>query len=299
MIRVYHNSFFAMGSRFNAVFPSNDEEVCEHIFNSIQHEVLRIESKLSYFYPGSEVNKINKTACKSSVKLDDELFTILETCMNYSKKTFGAFDITLRPVIENIEQNDKGSACAGQSHLHQIELDRINKSVRFSSDKVKIDFGGFGKGYALGKIKLYLDNSPLENVFISFGESSIYGKGRHPHGDCWTVGIKDLFNTNGSLHLFDLSDSAISISSNYYLNDSGELHSKVNVINPLTGKPADGVSIAGVKSDSALEAEILSTAFLVMEDAQIQETINMLKRTEAVKIRYSGITPVKKFYNRT
>lgn len=298
VMRVYHNSFFAMGSRFNAVFPFYNQEICEHIFNSIQSEVLRIESKLSYFYSGSEVYKINKSAYKSSVQLDEELFNILETCIDYSKITSGSFDITLRPIIESIKENGSPSTPAGQSYLNQIELDKTNKSVRFANEKVKIDFGGFGKGYALEKVKLLLENSPIENAFVSFGESSILAKGKHPGGDYWQVGIKNLFDADDSLHVFNISNSSVSTSGNYYVDDTGQLCSKINVINPETGKIAGGLSVMSIKSDSPLEAEILSTAFLVMEDEKINTTMDRFKNIEAVKISYSENKPVKKLFHK-
>jgi FAD:protein FMN transferase len=295
---VYHNSFFAMGSRFNAVLPFYNHEICEQLFNLIQNEVLRIESKLSYFYPESEVYKINKTACKSFVKIDDELFNILETCLEYSGQTFGAFDITLRPIIESIEKNGGAATKDGRSFLNQIKLNNTDKSVYFESDKVKIDFGGFGKGYALEKIKSFLDDSPIENAFISFGESSIMTKGKHPKGDNWQVGIKNFFDAQDSIHTFNLSDSSISSSGNYYVDDSGQLHNKVNVINPVTGSPVEGLSVVSVKSGSPLEAEILSTAFLVMQDEQINTVLDGFKDIEVVKVNYIDNKPVKIFFNK-
>jgi len=171
-MKVYHNSFYAMGTRFSAVFPNGDEGVCTRIFNLMKSECERIEFMLSYFNPASDVAKVNESAYKSSVVLNDELFYIISTCIKYSELTSGAFDITLRPVIEYLKNDPSASSEEViMSNMDQIELTEGKKSVRFKNDKVKIDFGGFGKGYALDKIKSILDNSPVENAFISFGES--------------------------------------------------------------------------------------------------------------------------------
>lgn len=300
-MELYHNSFLAMGSRFNAVFLSCDQEVCEKLFRLIQNEVFRIEQKISYFNPESEVFKINRTADKTDVNLDEELFGIIETCIEYSKLTFGAYDITLRPIIENLNKNGGfvlTNEDVNKSHLHEIVLNEKNKSIFFKSEKVKIDFGGFGKGYALEKIKHLLDNSPIQNVFISFGESSILAKGQHPSGKKWQVGIKDLGNYKESVHVFELSDESISSSSNYYLDDSGQICRKINVIDPTTFKPADQLAIACVKSYSPLQAEILSTAFLVMNDNQIYETLKSIKGLEANKIYFFNDKSINKNFNR-
>ena len=298
-MKVYHNSFSAMGSRFNAVFPYEDDGLCEKLFHLIKNEVIRLEAKLSYFDEKSVVSEINRSASKSAIELDDEMFDVIKTSLSYSEKTSGSFDITMRPIIETIladKKNGNGDREL-KSRLAEIELDDEQKTIRYKSDLTKIDFGGFGKGYALEKIKQLIINSSMETAFISFGESSILTKGKHPSGKKWSVGINDIFNPGESLYAFDLEDESISSSSNYYSDDSGRVQKKVNVINPFTAKPVDELGILSVKSSSPLEAEILSTAFLVMDDSQIQNAIHEFKNLEVVKILYNDNKPNIKYYN--
>jgi thiamine biosynthesis lipoprotein len=293
-MKVYHNSFYGMGSRFNAVFPYDDEEVCERIFNTIKAEVNRVERKLSYFDPLSEVSRINHEAAKKPVGLDDELFKIISTCIKYSFKTGGAYDITMRPVIEAVLNGEED--IIKKTYINDIILDPDKRTIYFNSDKVKIDFGSYGKGYALESVKEKLSASPLKHAFISFGESSVYVKGRHPGGLDWKVGIKGLSDTSESVYTFGLKDASVSSSSNYYSDDTGQIHKKVNIINPFTLKPADELAVISVKSPSPAEAEIYSTAFFVMEDEKIKEIISGLADVEAVKICYVDNEPViKKF----
>jgi FAD:protein FMN transferase len=296
-MNIYHNSFYAMGTRFNIVLPNCNEEVCVRLFNLMQAECKRIEWMLSYFDSASDVFKINESASKSFVPLDDELSNIIKICLEYARITSGAFDITIRPVIEYLGSNSSVTdEEVMKSYLNQIELNNEEKSIHFKSNKVKIDFGGFGKGYALEKIKPLLNRSSIGNAFISFGESSIMVKGKRPDGNDWQVGIKDILDKENSLHTFSFSDSSISTSSNYYVDDAGQLCKKINVISPFTKKPVEDVSVVSVKSDSPLQAEILSTAFLVMDDEQIFETIKKLNNVEAVKIFYNENKPLVKYY---
>jgi len=263
----------------------------------MKSECERIEFMLSYFNPASDVAKINESACKTFVVMDEELFNIVKTCLEYSEMTSGAYDITLRPVIEHLKNNSSNAneeiMC---SYMDQVELDEEKKSIHFQNDKVKIDFGGFGKGYALEKIKSILEKSSLENVFISFGESSIFAKGKRPDGNEWLVGIKDLYNSENSLHAFSLQNSSISTSSNFYVDDNGQLCNKINVINPFTKKTVEDLAIASVKSDSPLQAEILSTAFLVMDDEKIKEVLKNNNNVEAVKIKFIEKEPLINIY---
>ncbi len=299
MSKVYHNSFYAMGTRFNALFPSSDEEVCERIISLIEKEVIRIENKLSYFNSTSEISLINRNACKAPIKIDDELYLIIESCLNFSELTYGAFDITLRPIMEAYIEDKNLFDIRKDKHassICNIILDENEKTIFLKDDKTKIDFGGFGKGYALEKVKLILNNSPIQSAFISFGESSILTKGNRADGKEWQVGIKDFKNADESVHTFNCKDGSVSSSSNFYWDDSGQLCKKINVINPFSLSPANEFSIASVISDSPILAEILSTAILIMNDEQINESLKNFQNVEAVKICYNSLPNKKIFY---
>lgn len=76
-MKVYHNSFYAKGSRLNLVFPYDDDEICERLFNSIKIEVYRTVLKLSYFNQSSDISIINNRK-NDSLKVDLELFEIFK-----------------------------------------------------------------------------------------------------------------------------------------------------------------------------------------------------------------------------
>lgn len=276
-----------MGTRFNTVIPNADEELCERLFRMIQSEVKRIEAKLNYFDTGSIVAQINEQAFLSEVKLDDEMYELFSICLDYHNLTFGAFDITMRRIVEYYNQNPEAAESKLGSRMNSVILNRNSRSIRFSDKEAKIDFGGFGKGYALSRVKKLLDNSPIESAFVSFGESSILSKGNHPNGRGWKVGINDYW-TDDTAYSFDLFNESISTSSNYFKDDTGQLIFKVNVINPITGDLKRVREIVSVKSVSPLVCEILSTAFMNLTDEQITSIKNELKNIEAVRINYSN-----------
>ncbi|MFA7419241.1 MAG: FAD:protein FMN transferase [Melioribacteraceae bacterium] len=269
MSKVYHNAFYAMGTRMNVVLPHSDEELCERIYKMIKHEVERIETKLSYFLPHSLVSEINNRAYEADVKVDSEMWQILKICLDYNRLTFGAFDITMRKLVDFYKLNSDLDETDLTSCMKNIQLNDELQSIRFLDDSTKIDLGGFGKGYALEKVQKLIHDSPLENAFISFGESSILTKGKHPSGKAWQVGVNNYNNSGGTAYTFELVDDSISTSSNYFLDDSGQLTFKANVINPITGKLKKEIETVTVKSKSPIEAEIFSTAFMNLSKEQI------------------------------
>lgn len=247
-VSVPNTSFYAMGTRCAIVLPGMDEDYADVLFRHIRQEITRIEGKLSRFVEDSAISIINMNASKSPVEVDDEIFDILSTCATYHQKTGGYFDITL------------GSA-------HHIVLDAIHRTVTFRNESACIDLGGFGKGYALERVHRLLDKFGVSHAFITFGESSVLTRGHHPAGDHWKVGIKNHRYPDKSIHVFEVTNGSVSTSNNM-IQDR-------HVINPFTGKPATNLISVSVCSPSALDAEVLSTAFLVMPDEQIQQAVDL------------------------
>ena len=283
-----------MGTRLNVVFSNADDELCGRLFRMIENEVHRIELKLSYFLPESFISKINNEAFESAVELDSEMWKILNQCLDYNKLTLGAFDITMRRLVDFFKHNPEETETDLTSCMQCIQLDDEEKSIRFTDEHTKIDLGGFGKGYALERVLRLVNDSPIESAFISFGESSILAKGKHPSGKAWQVGLNSYINSGESVYSFELENESVSTSSNYFLDDTGQLQFKINVINPINGSIKKEIETVSVKSKSPLEAEILSTAMLILNDEQISAV--KINEVEIVKISYhNGEASITKF----
>ncbi len=303
MSNVYHNSFFAMNTRFHLLLPGLDADKADQIFHVIKREVNRIETKLSRFIPVSDVSVINQKASNEPVLIDDEMTEILSLCKRYYRLTNEAFDITLRPLMNCWKQKKPDSVqhaeiiklleCLGTD---SILLDQQAGTVRFENDALEIDLGGFGKGYALEKVNDSLKDFKVENAFISFGESSVLTLGRHPAGSYWKVGLNDYRNPGKTIYEFAMKDACMSTSGNFYVDDDGTLHNHRHVIDPFSGYPVEKCMTVSVCSNSALESEILSTALLVCNDSGREAMQNKRLGIEVVKVDYSkGIGVVSTF----
>lgn len=249
-----------MGTRCQVVLPGMETERAEQITLSIRLEISRIEAKLSRFRPESDISIVNANAVNEPVAVSEDVFDILTTCQSFHQSTLGAFDITMRPNAD--------FESLGMNHVHLNDADR---TVRFDNEHIQLDLGGFGKGYALQQVQKRLQVAGVTDGFISFGESSILTLGHHPAGPCWKVGLNDHTRPGRSAYEFAVNDGSVSTSSNFYVDDAGILRNHRHVIDPKTGQPIEDLMTMSVKSASALDAEILSTAFLVLsaEDAAV------------------------------
>ncbi|MEX0686114.1 MAG: FAD:protein FMN transferase [Balneolales bacterium] len=283
-----------MGTRFHLILPDLDDDTAEFVFIKVQNEVNRIESKISRFLPDSEISLLNRTAFSKPVCVSTEVYEALKVCHHYFDLTQGAFNISIRPLLQfwanntnNSEHLSDPADLLNKLNKKCINFDDANQTISFDNEHVEIDLGGFGKGYALGKIDTILDDYSIENAFISFGESSILTRGCQPGGDYWKIGVKDYKNPNQALHTFSINEGSVSTSSNFFVGDDGKLRNHRHVINPFTGYPVEDIITLSVSAESPVTAEILSTAFLVLPENEVRSITKNMKNVTAVKVNYS------------
>ncbi len=284
-----------MGTRFNAILPGLEDEEGDRVFMLIKREVTRIEGKLSRFRPESDVSEMNRIAKSNDCRLDDELFDIMKACILCNDITGGAFDVTLRPMMDYWKNNRLGELPNSEWEdlrvtlgMKNIHMDESAKTIRFSSPKLEIDLGGFGKGYALEKIREILENVKVKCAFISFGESSILAMGDHPAGGAWKIGMNHYLNPGKPVHHFEIIGGSVSTSSNFFVDDDGSLKNHMHVIDPLTCMPVEQCISVSVMAESPVLAEMMSTAFLVMPDEKIYEVLDQYEGMEPIKINYES-----------
>ncbi len=222
---VFHYGFYGMGTRFELVLPGVDSVDGQSLAESVESRVLALEAKLSRFDPDSIISNINRRAFHEAVPLNEELWEVFNLCDEYHKKTGGAFDIAILPIIQlwkNAFQDEnypeppaeKITSVLQGCGMRHLELDSAGRTLRFHHPSVEVDLGGFGKGFAVWKTLRYLQYEGIEKAFISFGESSVCVIGSHPSGKPWPVCIEHLFDRGRSVHTFDLIDASLSTSGN-------------------------------------------------------------------------------------
>jgi thiamine biosynthesis lipoprotein len=235
------------------------------------------------------------------VEVSDEVLSLLMLSKHYHEVTDGLFNIMALPLIKHIAQSENNKE--KQSHqtpdeirsitdIHKMKLDSEKSTAYLEKKGMMIDLGGIGKGIALLNIERILSEKEISNAFISFGESSILAKGRHPYGDCWKIGIRHIKDSSQNVYSLELRDTSLSTSG----ITSKELR---EIVNPKTGELPDSIKTTSVVSKSPVDAEVLSTALLVANDKNMDQVINKFSPEMVAEIRYNknDQPTVKELYN--
>ncbi len=148
-----------------------------------------------------------------------------------------------------------------------IRLDRSAATIACDAP-VALDFGGFGKGYALDRAVSALREAGVECALLSAGESSIAVIGEHPLGGDWSFAVPDPRDARQTLITIELIDEALSISATVGAGTAAP--ERAALLRPGASAPIVAPRTAVVVDRSGAMAEMLSTALIVADDAAAQ-----------------------------
>ena len=291
-----------MGSRFDvSVVAQNQQEGYKYIDIAID-EITRIEKLISSWDTNSQTSKINRNAGIKPVKVDSELFNLIERSIAISKLTSGAFDISYASMdriwkfdgsMKTMPSKESIENSVAKVGFENIILDKNNTTVFLKLKGMKIGFGGIAKGYAADKTKKLLQElGVVAGIINASGDMNTWGK--QPNGKEWKVGITNPLNKNKVFALIPISNSAVVTSGNYekFVEFKGVRYS--HIINPKTGYPSSGIVSVSVFSPKAELADALATSVFVMGLDVGLDFINQLKSIECIIVDDTGKTHTSK-----
>ena len=292
----YKRTLKLMGSRFDITVVANDSlQANKHIDTAVA-EISRIEKLISSWDDNSQTSEINRNAGAKPVKIDKELFNLIERAIGISKLTDGAFDISYAS-MDRIWQFD-GSMTVMPSEkeikssvekigYQNIVLDKKNSTVFLKLEGMKIGFGAIGKGYAADKAKTLLISKGVPSGIINAsGDMNTWGK--QPNNEDWKVAITNPMNKNKVFALLPITNGAVVTSGNYekYVNFNGKRYT--HIIDPRTGYPSTGIISVTVFAPKAELADALATSVFVMGKEAGLDRINQLPKIECIIIDDKG-----------
>lgn len=237
------------------------------VMDEVWGQLKACEQKCNRFHRTSALAEINSHAADKPVTVDDELYMMLEMCRTFCRLTDGCFDICA----------NKASRTSSLG-VDAYTLDPTNHTIRFAAPDIRLDMGGFAKGYILEQMQRTLKAHGVTCGILNIGNSSSCAIGHHPYGKWWPVSVCHPFYAGREAFTVHLCDSALSISG---LDNSGCPH----IVDPTTGNLLERPEMIAVEGTSPLIVEVLSTALYVSEPSHRAEILERFTDYKAVEIR--------------
>ncbi|WP_312090417.1 FAD:protein FMN transferase [Chryseobacterium sp.] len=293
MLREFKRPQKLMGNAFEITVVSDDENSANRHIDAAIDEIRRIEKLLTTFNDESQTNLINRNAGIMPVKVDGEIFDLIERSLRISKITDGYFDISYGGIDKSFWNFDKEmkelpNPDLIKQHLklvnyQNIILDRENQTVFLKEKGMRIGFGGIGKGYAAEMAKQLLQNRGVNSGIVN-ASGDLTTWGTQANGKPWTVGIADPDNSRQPFSYMNITDMAVATSGNYekFVVINGEKYS--HTINPKTGMPVSGVKSVTVFCPNAEIADAMATPVSIMGIDAALNMVNQINHLECIII---------------
>ena len=262
----------AMGSAYSLVLYGEDRARLEAASEDAFEEVRRLDRALSNYRPESEWSKVNAQAAERPVKVSAELFDLLSACVEYSRRSEGAFDISVGPLMKvwgfykgtgHLPREGEVRGALEKVGYRNILLDAAARTVRFARAGVELDPGGIGKGYAVDRMVDTLRKDGVASALVSASGSSIYALGAPPGEAGWRVRIRDPKDETKTVTEVTLKNESMSTSGSYekFFQADGRIYS--HIMDPRTGFPAAGMLSASVVAPLTLDSEAWTKPFFI------------------------------------
>jgi thiamine biosynthesis lipoprotein len=293
MLREFKRPQKLMGNAFEITVVSDDEKAAnQHIDDAIQ-EIRRIEKLLTTFNEESQTCLINQNAGIQPVKVDREVFDLIDRSIRISSITDGYFDISYGGIDKSFWNFDREMKHLPDPELvkehlklvnyKNILLDRENQTVFLKEKGMRIGFGGIGKGYAAEMAKRLLQEKGVSSGIVN-ASGDLTTWGNQANGKPWTIGIADPDNAKQPFSYMNITDMAVATSGNYekFVIIDGKKYS--HTINPKTGMPVSGIKSVTIFCPNAEIADAMATPVSIMGTDAALHLINQINHLECIII---------------
>lgn len=278
-----------MGTRIAVELWAADHAQGDALITRVMDEMRRVDELMSTYKPTSQVSRVNAEAASHPVVVEEDLFGLLQTALEFSRITEGAFDITYASVgymydyRRHIKPTDEqiAKALPAISYKHVI-LDPATHSVRFTQPGVRIDLGGIAKGWAVDRGIEILRAAGVERAFVTAGgDTRIIGD---RFGKPWMVGIRDPRQEGKVIARIPLIDAALSTSGDYerFFEEGGVRYH--HILSPATGKPASAVRSVTVIGPTATRTDGLSKTIFVLGIKEGMRVLDALGDVDVIAV---------------
>lgn len=204
-----------------------------------------LESRLSRFRVNSDIAQIAGLAPGEKMRLSEPAFACVEIAKRMEQVTHGAFSAT-------------PSALQTQASMPKWDLHSEEHSIHCESGQLKFDLGAIGKGFALDRMAELLLEWDCPAFLLVAGGSSILAGSPPNDAPGWSSGLGD---DDAPLRFFLTRAS---------LSGSGLAVKGQHILDPRTGRPAARQNRAWVLANTAAESDALSTACMVLTEAELE-----------------------------
>lgn len=285
-------SHLGMGTFINMITfhpsPGEAEEAMGRAFE----EISRLTAFMTRFESTSYIGHLNGNGFLGDPPT--EVMEVLSSSLHYHRLSGGAFDITIKPVVDLYQESFRVNHGPPSSKDLKEAVEKVGSrylkitenSASFGRSGMEVTLDGIAKGYIVDRAMDLLRQQKIEHALINAGGDILVhgGKGKNKP---WKIGIQDPMKRKGQVDVVSLNNGAIATSGNYevFFDREKLFH---HLIKPNSGSPAPETASVTIRAASCMEADAIATSVYAMGPARGNQFIGQLPAIEGLVINSQG-----------
>jgi thiamine biosynthesis lipoprotein len=274
-----------MGTLFRIIVYTTDEALAQRAAAAAFQRIAQLDDIMSDYKQSSELMRLCRafaTDCSGPpVRVSDDLFTVLAAADRLSRRSGGAFDVTVGPLsvlwrharrTQQLPDRQELAEALARVGYDKVRLDPLRQTVHLSVPGMRLDLGGIAKGYAADEaLRLLREQFGLPHALVAaWGDIAC---GEPPPGEtAWRVQIAPITASQKPRWL-RLARAAVSTSGDLeqFVVINGVRYS--HIVDPRTGLGLSGRRSVTVIAPRGIDADSLTKAVSILPPAQAMQLI--------------------------
>jgi thiamine biosynthesis lipoprotein len=245
---------YLMGT-FLTITSHGGADAVERAFEAVK----RVEKAISNYDEKSELSRLHR---EREHEAGDDLLGFVRESMRFARETEGAFDPTVAPLVRIWGFKDGKHRVPAEGEIREalrtVGAGRIGvdgRKVRLP-EGMELDPGAIGKGMGVDAAVAELRKAGVTRALVDF-DSTLYALG------AWELGLRDPFQEGKAAGVLALENESLSSSGGAEKHFEVDGKRYVHILDPRTGRPAEGTVATWVVAPTATESDAMSTAVFV------------------------------------
>lgn len=259
-----------MGTVFRLVFyTEKDSAAAAQLARMAFDAVDSLNASMSDYLPESELNRLCATAGQGPPRrVSDDLWRVLAQANRFSRKTHGAFDVTVGPLTRlwrrarNLQEvPDSAKVLEAQKLVgYQHVVFKKGQRIELKKAGMRLDLGGIAQGYAADRCLAILRKNGVRQALADAGGDIALGD-PPPGKTGWDIEIP---GPNGQKTTLVLANGGITTSGATFrfLEANGKRYS--HIVDPRSGWGVTAPVLVTVQAPDATTADAWATAISVL-----------------------------------
>jgi thiamine biosynthesis lipoprotein len=289
-LKPYKLSGHALGTSVSLLVLHADADRAQAALADALAEVQAVDALMSLYRDDSPLVELNRTGVLT--RPDERMLEVLRYSQDLSERTKGAFDITVQPLWDAFTQAKERKGLPAPESLREARalvdwrgLNVSEDAARLRRPGMAVTLNGVAQGYAADRALAAVRRHGVVHALIDAGEFDTLG--RKPHGDPWVLGVQHPRDPAAIAARLAMDGRALATSGDYETFFTPDfLHH--HIFDPATGDSPLELASTSVLAPNALQADGLSTAFMVLGPERSLALAATLPGVDALLIGKNG-----------